>query len=170
MSTMPISLNALAAVRETIYLSYFWSVQEDEKPLGLFDAFLGTQSHRYVNENEALAAAETFVNRAYIFNCIAYFKGAHDKSNKEPAEWGCTIEALKNTHKKRLSIVQLYKTVQCIDYNTDAEGWFTPEKYKQWDRRLDYEAFKKMLARLQTFLSAFIIARLDEYKAAKWDY
>lgn len=168
MSTLPLSIDILAEARETIYCSYFWTQSDKDYCLGLFDAFLGTQSHRYITEKEALSAAETFVNRAYIFNCIAYFKGAHDNSHKEPEAWDCAIRVMHNTHKRRVSLVQLYKTIQCIDYNTDAEGWFTPRKYENWDRRLDYEAFKKQLNRIEMCLASHIIGQLGEYKSATW--
>lgn len=170
MSTLPISIDTLAQVRETIYMSFFWRKSGENVCLGLFDAFSG-QSHYASTEDEAFKAAEKFVNEAYRFNsiaCIAYFNGLHYNSNKEPEAWDCDIQAMHNMRRKRLTLVQLYKTIQCIDYNTDVKGYFTPQQYQAWDRRLEYEAFMHQLQRMERRLAAHIISELDEYKAAAW--
>lgn len=170
MSTMPISLNALAAVRETLISSYYWRVNDDNHCAHLFDAFCGSQSHEYLDQSTAFGMVEDFVSKAWIYNAIAYFKGKQAKSNEEPAEWNCALEALKSTNEKKMTLMQFYKTALCVDYNTDVDGWLLPDVYENWKRKDDYRKFKKTLARIMGCLSEYIICRTPEYKAAKWDY
>lgn len=168
MSCMAISMKALAGVRETLVCSFFWTQQSDENPLGLFEAFSGTY-RRYASLPVTKQQAKEFVEKAFIFNSIEYFKGEQAKTNSEPVEWGDYLFCLENYDSKRLSIMQLYKTLQMIDYNTEAKGWLTDSEYENWSRRVEYESFKEKLNKVRNYLARFIVSRLDKYKEAEWD-
>lgn len=170
MSTLPISLNALAAVRDTLIASFYWRENDENHCSYLFDVFANRPSHNYVTESEAKGMVENFVNLAYIFNAISYFKGEQAKTNEEPDEWGCALEALKSTRGKTMTLVQLFKTIQCIDYNTDVESWLQPGEYYNWKRKYIFEEFNKTIMRINVCLGNHIIGQTEEYKAAKWDY
>lgn len=65
--------------------------------------------------------------------------------------------------------MQLYKTLQMIDYNTDANGWLTDSEYENWSRRIEFENFKETLKRIKSFLADFLVSRTEEYEKAAWD-
>ena len=65
--------------------------------------------------------------------------------------------------------MQLYKTLQMIDYNTDAKGWLTDTEYENWARKKEYENFKETLKRITKYLADFLVSRTEEYKKAAWD-
>ena len=160
MSCMDISIKALAGVRETLKSSLYWREQSDEKPL-----VLGSVLRNYrINEK----AIDNFVENAFIFNSIEYFKGEQARNNAEPKEWGDFIYCLRNCDSERLKIVQFYKTIQMIDYNTDPKGWLSQEQYDNWCRKSEFEKFKEILHKIEHCVASFLVSRLDEYKKAEW--
>ncbi len=164
MSTLPLSIDRLAEVRETLKMSQFWSLNGKEFPLGLAEVLLGGESRR---ADKIENAASEFVHLAYIFNCHGYFKGK--KVNDEPLAWSDALRVIDTTDRRRLGICQFLKSLQCIDYNTDVEGWLTQEQYENWGRREQYEKFKKTLDGMINYLALHIIHfDSEEYKAAKW--
>lgn len=165
MSCMAISMKALAGVRETLRSSIYWNEQRDETPINLKYVFTGTH---HPSEKLTEIQAKEFVEKAFIFNSIEYFKGEQARTNSEPVEWGDFIFCLKNYDSKRLSIMQLYKTLQMIDYNTEAKGWLTSSEYENWARRIEYENFKENLKTVKNCLASFIVGRLKEYEDAEW--
>lgn len=167
MSCMAISFNALAGVRETLVSSFYWREQNDEKPLGLCTAFTG-RSVLHVNTAMAETQAKEFVEKCFVFNSIEYFKGEHAKNNAEPIEWGEAIEIAKSCKSERLPIMQFYKTLQMIDYNTEASGWLTKEEYEKWARKDEYEVFKSNIKDLTKYLAEFLVSRTQAYKDAEW--
>lgn len=167
MSCIAISLEALTGVRETLISSLYWREQSDEKPLGLFDAFTGVNRFT-ASEKLTKIQAEEFVEKAFVFNSIEYFKGEHAKNNAEPIEWGNYFRILKRCDSKRLPIMQFYKTLQMIDYNTDADGWLTKEEYENWARKDEYEIFKSNIKALTNYLAEFLVSRTQAYKDAEW--
>lgn len=166
MSCMAISMKALAGVRETLRSSIYWNEQRDETPISLKYVFTGTH---YPSEKLTEIQAKEFVEKAFIFNSIEYFKGEHAKTNSEPIEWGDYFVCLSRFNSKRLSVMQLYKTLQVIDYNTDANGWLTDSEYENWSRRIEFENFKETLKRIKNFLADFLVSRTEEYEKAAWD-
>ena len=168
MSCMPISFEALAAVRETLVSSYHWKEQTDNKPLGLHHAFTGSYGW---NLTHTRTMAQKFVECAYVFNYIEYFKGEPARTNSEPIEWGRALcHIAKCNPSRKMSIMQLYKTMQMIDYNTDALGWMTENERDSWTRLDDYKTFKQTIRRTISFLAEFIVSRLDDYMEAEWDF
>lgn len=165
MSCMAISIKALAGVRETLVSSFYWHEQTSERPLSLIHAFTGTSC---ASEVLTKKQAQEFCEKTFIFNSIEYFKGEQARTNSEPVEWGDFIFCLKNYDSKRLSIMQLYKTLQMIDYNTEAKGWLTSSEYENWARRIEYENFKENLKTVKNCLASFIVGRLKEYEDAEW--
>ena len=166
MSCMAISMKALAGVRETLRSSIYWNEQRDETPISLKYVFTGTH---HPSEKLTEIQAKEFVEKAFIFNSIEYFKGEHAKTNSEPIEWGDYFVCLSRFNSKRLSVMQLYKTFQMIDYNTDANGWLTDSEYENWSRRIEFENFKETLKRIKSFLADFLVSRTEEYEKAAWD-
>ena len=166
MSCMAISMKALAGVRETLRSSIYWNEQRDETPISLKYVFTGTH---HPSEKLTEIQAKEFVEKAFIFNSIEYFKGEHAKTNSEPIEWGDYFVCLSRFNSKRLSVMQLYKTFQMIDYNTDANGWLTDSEYENWSRRIEFENFKETLKRIKKFLADFLVSRTEEYEKAACD-
>jgi hypothetical protein len=162
---MAISMKALAGVRETLRSSIYWNEERDETPISLKYVFTGTY---HPSEKLTEIQAKEFVEKAFTFNSIEYFKGEHAKTNSEPIEWGDYFVCLSRFNSKRLSVMQLYKTLQMIDYNTDAKGWLTQEEYENWARKDEYEVFKSNIKDLTNFLAEFLVSRTQAYKDAEW--
>ena len=165
MSCMAISMKALAGVRETLRSSIYWNEERDETPISLKYVFTGTY---HPSEKLTEIQAKEFVEKAFTFNSIEYFKGEQAKTNSEPIEWGDYFVCLSRFNSKRLSVMQLYKTLQMIDYNTDAKGWLTQEEYENWARKDEYEVFKSNIKDLTNFLAEFLVSRTQAYKDAEW--
>ena len=165
MSCMTISMKALAGVRETLISSVYWREQYDENPLTLAHAFSGCY---HPSPELTEIQAREFVEKAFVYNCIEYFKGEQARNNAEPIEWSDYFRCLKNYKSKRLSIIQLYKTLQMIDYNTDASGWLEKEEYENWSRKIEFENFKDTLHKVIHSLAEFLVSRTEAYKAAEW--
>ena len=162
---MAISMKALAGVRETLCSSIYWNEERDETPISLKYVFTGTY---HPSEKLTEIQAKEFVEKAFTFNSIEYFKGEHAKTNSEPVGWGDYFVCLSRFNSKRLSVMQLYKTLQMIDYNTDAKGWLTQEEYENWARKDEYEVFKSNIKDLTNFLAEFLVSRTQAYKDAEW--
>lgn len=164
MSCMPISIKALAGVRETLSRSFYWKEATDEKPIFLKSAFAGN----CVGEKNFNDLCREFVEQAFIFNSIEYYKGKQARINAEPKEWGDFIFCLKNYDSDRLSVMQLYKTLQMIDYNTEPRGWMEDDEYDNWSRKGEFEDFKKKLNKIISCLANHIICRMEAYEKAVW--
>ena len=167
MSCMPISFKALAGVRETLLSSFYWTAQTDENPLSLCHAFAGGSS-RSIGEKRMNDLALEFVEQAFVFNSVEYFRGEYARENAEPIEWGGYFAALKKSNSKRLPIIQMFKTLQMIDYNTEPKGWMTESEYANWARREEFERFKKTMNRIISCIACFIVSRTEAYKNADW--
>lgn len=165
MSTMAISPKALASVRETLCVSVYWRQMDKDTPFGLQFAFSGSY---HMTEDEMRKLADEFVFMAHVFNETEYCKGQQAKGNYYPVEFGLWKRMTENMNARRLSSVQLYKTLQMIDYNTDAIGWLTEEERQNWCMKDEFAKFKETTRRMIACLSAHIISFLDEYKEAKW--
>lgn len=166
MSTLPLSIDSLAQVRETLQMSQHWHTNEKEYPCGLVAIFM---NDAFPREEKVNAFASHFVHQAYIFNAIAYFKGEHAKGKTEPSQWNDGLRAIDMTNAKRMGICQFLKSLQCIDYNTDVRGWLTDEQYEKWERKEQYEKFHDTLQRMIHFLALHILDYdSEEYKNAKW--
>lgn len=168
MSCMPISIKALAGVRETLSRSFYWKEATDEKPIFLKSAFAGAFAGNCVGEKNFNDLCSEFVEQAFIFNSIEYYKGKQARINAEPKEWRDFIFCLKNYDSERLSVMQLYKTLQMIDYNTEPKGWMNKDEYNNWSRKEEFENFKKTLGRIISCLASHIIARTEAYEKAVW--
>lgn len=168
MSTLPLSIDNLANVRETLWLSQWWASDSNtkERPIMLISNFTGQHRNTPTKVGESV---KEFVHLAYIFNCIAYFKGEHAKGKTEPLQWNDGLRAIDMTNAERMGICQFLKTLQCIDYNTDVRGWLTDEQYEKWERKEQYEKFHDTLLRMIHFLALHILDYdSEEYKNAKW--
>ena len=77
---------------------------------------------------------------------------------------------MKEQDGKRMTIIQFLKTLQMIDYNTDARGWIEDKEYETWARRKEYENFKTKTNELISHVAQFIVAYHYEYAIAKWDF
>lgn len=112
---------------------------------------------------------QKFITDAFIFNQFELTKG--DKEVNENLGW-CEkyIQDLKEQDGKRMTIIQFLKTLQMIDYNTDARGWIEDEEYETWARRKEYENFKTKTNELISHVAQFIVAYHYEYAIAKWDF
>ena len=166
MSCLPLSMTTLASVRETLRCSYSWTEDAPETPIALWFAFTDGRSVR--SDLVATRHSEKFVELAYIFNCIEYSQGEEARTNSEPVSWGLALDIAKHGQGQRLSILQLIKSLECIDYNTSSDGWLEKEEYENWARREEFEKFKTQLKRIILALLSSVVSRLPEYKQAKW--
>lgn len=162
---MTISKEALIGVRETLSDSLNWKETTKEQMTGL--SFIFSKNRNDVKKFEE--ETQKFITDAFIFNQFELTKG--DKEVNENLGW-CEkyIQYLKEQKGNRMTIVQFLKTLQMIDYNTDARGWIEDEKYETWARRKEYENFKTKINELISNIAQFIVANLQEYASAKWDF
>lgn len=165
MSCMTISKEALIGVRETLNDSLNWKETTKEQMPEL--SFLFSKNRNDVKKFEE--ETQKFITDAFIFNQFELTKG--DKEVNENLGW-CEkyLLYLKEQKGNRMTIVQFLKTLQMIDYNTDARGWIDDEEYETWARRKEYENFKMKINELISHVAQFIVARLQEYDKAKWDF
>lgn len=165
MSCMTISKEALIGVRETLSDSLNWKETTKEQMTGL--SFIFSKNRNDVKKFEE--ETQKFITDAFIFNQFELTKG--DKEVNENLGW-CEkyIQYLKEQKGNRMTIVQFLKTLQMIDYNTDARGWIEDEEYETWARRKEYENFKTKINELISHVAQFIVARLQKYENAKWDF
>lgn len=167
MSCMPLSIDSLIDVRETLYSSAGWRCNNYECPTFLYQVFCG--DNKPTTASESGRRTQDFVERAFIFNSIEYFKGVQARNNAEPKEWKDALLAMRKTRRcRRMSIVQLYKTLQCIDYNTEPAGWLLPKEYENWARKDEYEEFKETIKRLINYLAGHIAMHTKAYEYATW--
>lgn len=156
MSCMQISLRALAGVREFLEASELWSVIDKEHPGIGFIIERMNPKH--------------FVQSAYIFNRIELSEGKEARENQEPESWRAEIALAQKAVPERLKVIQVFKTVQMIDYNTESAGWLTQTEYENWNRKAEYEQFKKYIRNLKIYLAEHIIDHfIPEYEQAEWD-
>ncbi|WP_277264830.1 hypothetical protein [Prevotella corporis] len=165
MSCMTISKEALIGVRETLSDSLNWKETTKEQMPEL--SFIFSKNRKDVEKYEE--ETQKFITDAFIFNQFELTKG--DKEVNENLGW-CEkyIQDLKEQDGKRMTIIQFLKTLQMIDYNTDARGWIEDEEYETWARRKEYENFKTKINELISHVAQFIVARLQKYENAKWDF
>lgn len=165
MSCMTISKEALIGVRETLNDSLNWKETTKEQMTGL--SFIFSKNRNDVKKFEE--ETQKFITDAFIFNQFELTKG--DKEVNENLGW-CEkyLLYLRKQEGNRMTIVQFLKTLQMIDYNTDARGWIEDEKYETWARRKEYENFKTKINELISHVAQFIVARLQKYENAKWDF
>lgn len=169
MSTMILSIQSLANVRDALAASYFWKEDGDYTPLCLFGAFMPNENRFTVKQEQVKKMADEFVRLAYIFNVEEIFKGRFAKKGCEPVALGAELYDLKNQQGKRLSSVQLLKTLQFIEYNTHAKGWLTDAEFNGWSRRDEYIDFHNKINAIIYALMDSIISKTKEYKDAKWN-
>ena len=165
MSCMTISKEALIGVRETLNDSLNWKKTTKEQMPEL--SFIFSKNRKDVEKFEE--ETQKFITDAFIFNQFELTKG--DKEVNENLGW-CEkyIQDLKEQDGKRMTIIQFLKTLQMIDYNTDARGWIEDEEYETWARRKEYENFKTKTNELISHVAQFIVAYHYEYAIAKWDF
>lgn len=162
---MTISKEALIGVRETLNDSLNWKETTKEQMTGL--SFIFSKNRNDVKKFEE--ETQKFITDAFIFNQFELTKG--DKDVNGNLGW-CEkyLLYLRKQEGNRMTIVQFLKTLQMIDYNTDARGWIEDEEYETWTRRKEYENFKTKINELISHVAQFIVARLQKYENAKWDF
>lgn len=164
MSCITISKEALIGVRETLNDSLNWKKVSDEQMRSL--PFVFSNKHRKDKEKFE-EETQKFITDAFIFNQFELTKG--DKEVNENLGWyEKYIQDLKEQEGNRMTLIQFFKTLQMIDYNTDARGWIDDKEYETWARRKEYENFKTKINELISHVAQFIVARLQEYDDAKW--
>lgn len=162
---MTISKEALIGVRETLNDSLNWEETTKEQMSEL--SFIFSKNRNDVKKFEE--ETQKFMTDAFIFNQFELTKG--DKEVNENLGW-CEkyIQYLRKQEGNRMTLIQFFKTLQMIDYNTDARGWIEDEEYETWTMRKDYENFKMKINELISNVAKFIVRRLPEYDNAKWDF
>ena len=162
---MTISKEALIGVRETLNDSLNWKETTKEQMTGL--SFIFSKNRNDVKKFEE--ETQKFITDAFIFNQFELTKG--DKDVNGNLGW-CEkyLLYLRKQEGNRMTIVQFLKTLQMIDYNTDARGWIEDEEYETWARRKEYENFKTKINELISHVAQFIVARHQKYENAKWDF
>lgn len=165
MSCMTISKEALIGVRETLNDSLNWKETTKEQMPKL--SFIFSKNRNDVKKFEE--ETQKFMTDAFIFNQFELTKG--DKEVNENLGWlEKYIQYLRKQEGNRMTLIQFFKTLQMIDYNTDARGWIEDEEYETWTMRKDYENFKMKINELISNVAKFIVHRLPEYDNAKWDF
>lgn len=162
---MTISKEALIGVRETLSDSLNWKETTKEQMPEL--SFIFSKNRKDVEKYEE--ETQKFITDAFIFNQFELTKG--DKDVNGNLGW-CEkyLLYLRKQEGNRMTIVQFLKTLQMIDYNTDARGWIEDEEYETWARRKEYENFKTKINELISHVAQFIVAYHYEYAIAKWDF
>lgn len=162
MSCIQISFETLAGVRETIEATRFWRDDYPDTPCCLFDAFFPNQSIFSITENRVKETAAEFVALALAFNTIELHHG------ETPYFLPQLQQALAEFHGKRPNIMQFFKSMMFISYNTSAAGWINENEYKSWPMREQYEKFHKTCDRVIKALAVDFVSRTTEFENAKW--
>jgi len=162
MSCIQISFETLAGVRETIESSLFWTSDYQETPLCIFSVFFPNSSRFNIAENRVKEKASEFVTLALSFNTIQLERG------KTPNYLPELQQALAEFNGKRPNIMQFYKSMQFIDYNTDVRGQMTDKEYQAWPMREQYEKFHETCERVCNRLAERFVSKMPEYENAEW--
>jgi len=162
MSCIQISFETLAGVRETIEASLFWTSDYQETPLCIFSEFFPNSSRFNIAGNRVKEKASEFVTLALSFNTIQLERG------KTPDYLPELQQALAEFNGKRPNIMQFYKSMQFIDYNTDVRGQMTDKEYQAWPMREQYEKFHETCERVCNRLAERFVSKMPEYENAEW--
>ena len=165
MSCMTISEEALIGVRETLNDSLNWEETKKEQTPEL--SFIFSKNRNDVKKFEE--ETQKFITDAFIFNQFELTKD--DKEVNENLGW-CEkyLLYLRKQEGNRMTLIQFLKTLQMIHYNTEVKGCLTAKEYEAWRLRKDYENFKMKINELISHVAQFIVALLQEYDDAKWDF
>lgn len=165
MSCMTISKEALIGVRETLNDSLNWKETTKDQTPEL--SFIFSKNRNDVKKFEE--ETQKFITDAFIFNQFELTKG--DKEVNENLGW-CEkyLLYLRKQEGNRMTLIQFLKTLQMIYYNTEVKGCLTAKEYEAWKLRKDYENFKIKISNLIFHVAQFIVANLQEYANAKWDF
>lgn len=162
---MTISEEALIGVRETLNDSLNWEETKKEQTPEL--SFIFSKNRNDVKKFEE--ETQKFITDAFIFNQFELTKD--DKEVNENLGW-CEkyLLYLRKQEGNRMTLIQFLKTLQMIHYNTEVKGCLTAKEYEAWRLRKDYENFKMKINELISHVAQFIVALLQEYDDAKWDF
>ena len=163
MSCIQISFETLAGVRETIESSLFWTSDYQETPTCIFSVFFPNSSRFNIAGNRVKEKAAEFVAQALLFNHMEL-----DRNGETPEHYQTWLQALTEFNGKRPNIMQFYKSMQFIDYNTDVRGQMTDKEYQAWPMREQYEKFHETCERVCNRLAERFVSKMPEYEKAEW--
>jgi len=163
MSCITISKEALIGVRETLYDSLNWKETTKEQMPEL--SFIFSKNRNDVKKFEQ--ETQDFIFDAFYYNQCELMKG-YEEVNLISGWYNPYFQELRKQEGNRMTIIQFLKTLQMINYNTDARGWIEDEEYETWAMRGEYEKFKTKINELMSHVAQFIVANLQEYANAKW--
>ena len=99
-----------------------------------------------------------WITEAYRFNQLAY---NYRYKVQEPV-----LEYEAGTAKK-ITLIECYKLLQCIIYNSDVDSYMEPADYEQ-QHKAEHEAWRETGRALLRFMASHIVEHLDDYQAASW--
>lgn len=111
-------------------------------------------------------AIRTFMMRCVFFNHEAYRLryGTDEVCEPVTAE---QLDALYNMGKV-VSRAQLFKTLHCIDYNSDIRDYLNAEGYAAYELRETFEQWQKQLKELIGALADIIAWRVAKNEGCEW--
>lgn len=95
---------------------------------------------------------------AFRFNQIAW--NHRYKRNDFMAEYQPATEP------KKISLVQCYKFLQCIIYNSDIDSYMKSEQFERF--KPEFEAWQEQGRKMCHFIASHIIEHSDDYNNANW--
>lgn len=108
-------------------------------------------------------AIDKFVRECYKWNCKAFSMRYDEECEPTDAEWK-NICNLGNV----VSKAQLFKTLACIDYNSDCDGIVGSKVYETCEWREEFEKFRKTLDRLRSDVAESIARELADKEGCEW--
>lgn len=116
-----------------------------------------------VSEENLLSAIDDFVAHCYIFNDCAHRMRYHEQD--APTETG--INCIKAVGKV-VSRTQLFKTLNCIAYNSDIRDYMDAEEYEHSALRTSFEPWWQRLNNLVAAVAESIAWEQADKEHCEW--
>lgn len=108
-------------------------------------------------------AIDDFVREAYYWNCASYELRYHKDCVPTDEEWNCICNMGKIVSK-----AQLFKTLSCIDYNSDIRDYMGDDEYWRCHWREDFENWRVKLNNLIRAVAESIAWERCDEEGCEW--
>lgn len=131
---------------------------ESDFPRRVFNLqyFSGNDIYQIEKYNDVVTK---WISEAFRFNKIAY-RYRYNRHNEFMADYQPANRA------SGISLVQCYKFLQCIIYNSDIDSYMETAEFDRF--KPEFEAWQEQGRKMLHFMASHIVSHSDDYNEAKW--
>lgn len=118
--------------------------------------FSGNDIYQIEKYNNAVTA---WIAESFRFNQIAYMY-RYNRHDEFLLDYQTALEP------KSITLVQCYKFLQCIIYNSDIDSYMESANFERF--KPEFEAWQAQGIKLLHFIASHIVEHSDDYNEAKW--